>query len=156
MPPRCQDLAIPLTACSTASVEGSRPLKMISFWWSHIALSVAKMVCHFASRRKGPWTLIDCQKASPAVTLISPRAAAVQTGWTSGHSKNKWEQSSVAPEHITHPSTCFWNKALPQGARHQAAPYEKPAKNLDLQRDTTSPQKVASAHQNRILRRLRG
>ena len=89
MPGSCD----PLAACCTTSVEGSRPLKIISFRWSHIAHSVAKMVCHSASRGKGPWQ-IDCQKASPAVTSISPRAAAVHTGWTIGHSKNKWEQSS--------------------------------------------------------------
>ena len=109
VPPRCQDRAIPLAACCTALVEGSQPLKMISFRWSHIAHSVAKMVCHSASRRKDPWQ-IDCQKASPAVTSISPRAAAVHTGWTSGHSTNKWEQSSVAPEHITHPSSASGTK----------------------------------------------
>ena len=54
MPPRCQDLAIPLAVCCIASVEGGRPLKIISLRWSHIAHSVAKMVCHSTSRLKGP------------------------------------------------------------------------------------------------------
>ena len=110
---------------------GGRPLNIISFRWSHIAHNVAKMVCHSVSRRKGPWQ-IDCQNASLAVTSIPPRAAAFQMVWTNGDSKNRWEQSSVALERITHRSSAFRIKALLQGARHQAVPYEKPTEHLDL------------------------
>ena len=109
VPPRCQDLAIPLAACCTASVEGGRPLNIISFQWSHIAHNVAKMVCHSVSRRKGPWQ-IDCQNASPTVTSIPSRAASFQMVWTNEHSKNRWEKSLIALEHITHPSFVFGTK----------------------------------------------
>ena len=95
IPPRCQKNANPLALCLIASAKGVQPLNMTSFLWVQMDQSVAKIVCHSASRWNDP-PLRDRQNVSSEVTTIRPTPAAYHTSWAKGQAKNRCEQSSTA------------------------------------------------------------
>ena len=100
-PPRCQKDVNPLALCWMTSTKGVQPLNMTSFLWVQIDQSVAKIVCHSASRRKDP-PLRDCHHASSEVTTSRLTPAAYHTSWAKGQAKNRCEQSSTARAHNGH------------------------------------------------------
>ena len=100
-PPRCRKNANPLAFCWIASAEGVQPLNMTSFLWVQMDQSVAKIVCHSASRRNDP-PLNDRQNASSKVATRQPTPAACHTSWAKGHAKNMCGQSSTALVHSGH------------------------------------------------------
>ena len=100
-PPRCQKDANPLSLCWIASAEGVQPLNMTSFLWVQMDQSVAKIVCHSASRRKAP-PLRDRQNVSSEVATSRPTPSACHTFWAKGQAKNRCGQSSTALAHNGH------------------------------------------------------
>ena len=100
-PPRCQKDANPLALCWITSAEGVQPLNITSFLWVQRDQSVAKIVCHSASRRNDP-PLRDLQNASSEVTTRWLTPAACHTSWAIGQVKNRCEQSSTALAHSGH------------------------------------------------------
>ena len=100
-PPRCQKDANPLALCWIASAEGVQPLNMTSFLWVQMDQSVAKIVCHSASRRKDQ-PLRDRQNASSKVATSWPTPTSCHTSWAKGQAKNRCRQSSTALAHNGH------------------------------------------------------
>ena len=101
VPPRCQDLAIPLAPYCTLPVEGSRPLKMISFRWSHIAHSVASI----ANMIVEP-CLPNCFPCALGNLLSSSHPNQEKPGENDDHSDDQSGESSPVKGKFGLPRTC--------------------------------------------------